>query len=115
MRMKTRPGVRPGTYHGFFSDAAPTSHDDYGPGIRWDFQIDEGTCAGATVSRTTKDIASPANTCGKFWQMVSGLDFEAAAQCDTEEWTGATGTIEVEQSPSGDSVRVATFIRDDAK
>ena len=115
MKMKRVLQTEPGTYQGSFAGVTETSHSDYGSGVRWDFQIDEGKYSGAIVSRTTKDVASTSNTCGKFWEMVSGLSLEAAIKCDTDEWVGDAGTIVVERSPSGDSVRVARFERDDAE
>ena len=64
------------------------------------------------MSRTTKDEASVNNACGKFWTMISGLSLEDAITHDTDEWIGDGGMIVVEDSPSGEGVRVAQFIRD---
>jgi hypothetical protein len=108
MKMNLVQNVEPGTYHGSFEGVAITSHEEYGPGVRWNFRIDEG---GALVSRTTKGEASPRNTCGKFWEMVSGLPLEDAITHDSDEWIGHTGEIVVENSPSGDGVRVAQFTK----
>ena len=74
-----------------------------------------GAYAGATVCRTTKAVASNGNTCGKFWEMVSGVDLDEAIKHDTDEWSGASGTIVIERSPEGDSTRVVRFVRDDSE
>ncbi len=115
MKMGFVTQIKPGTYHGTFAAVTRSLHQDYGEGARWDFRIDQGESGGAIVSRTTKDVASKKNTCGQFWKMVSGLSFEAAIKHDTDEWLGVPGAIVVEKAPSGDSVRVVKFTRDDAK
>ena len=115
MKIRILPKVEPGAYQGKFLGTTETSHDDYGDGARWDFEIVDGKYAGATVSRTTKTVASGQNSCGAFCEMVSGLPLEAAAEHDIDEWSGQLGTIVVEPSPAGDGVRVASFSRDDAR
>ena len=112
MKISQVPEIEPGTYHGKFVRVAETTHDEYGPGARWDFEIDEGPYAGAIVSRTTKPVASNRNTCGAFCEMVAALPVEAAIQHDTDNWVGVRGTVVVERSPSSDAVRVAQFTRD---
>ena len=113
MKIKSLPQVEPGDYHGTFLGAAPTSHKDYGAGIKWDFRIDDGFHAGAIVRRTTGDTASAKNTCARFAEMVSGFRLQDAVTFDTDDWIGVTGKITVEHSPSGESMRVAKFVRDD--
>ena len=113
MRMGYTTEVPPGSHEASFAGATPTTHDEYGPGVQWKFQIEKGENAGAIVSRTTKDIASQKNTCGKFWEMVSGLSFEVAIQHDTDIWIGDVGTIVLEPAPSGSGIRVASFVRHD--
>jgi hypothetical protein len=43
--------------------------------------------------------------------MVSGMPLSIAIEQDTDEWSGQPGTIVVERSPSGETIRVARFIR----
>ena len=112
MKIPHAPEVEPGSYHGKLVHVAETTHEEYGPGARWEFEIDEGEYARAIVSRTTKRVASKRNTCGAFCKMVAGVPIETAIQHDTEHWLGVCGTIVVESSPSGDGVRVARFVRD---
>ena len=115
MKMQTHTTVPPGTYHGVFAGLADTEHQDYGPGLQWRFEIDQGEFAGKTVCRTTGFAATNSNKCGTFWEMVSGLSLLEAKEHDSDEWLGDSGTIGVEQSVSSASVRVARFTRDDAE
>lgn len=115
MKMGFITQVPPGTYPAVFAGVKPTTHKEYGSGVRWDFRITDGEHAGAIVGRTTKDVASKKNSCGKFFEMVSGLAFKAAIQNDTDEFVGNVGTIVVERPPSGEGVRVVEFVREDAK
>ncbi|NLS93189.1 MAG: hypothetical protein GXX96_13620 [Planctomycetaceae bacterium] len=105
--------VPPGTYHAIVVGKTPTAHDKYGTGIRWDFQIDKGEHAGAIVSRTTKDVASPKPPAADFWEMVYGLSSEVAIQQDTVHWIGDAGTIVVEPAPSRKGVCVTKFTLDE--
>ncbi len=115
MKMAFIIQIPPGTYHAVFAGVKPTSHKEYGSGVRWEFRIDDGEYSGAVVSRTTKDVASKRNSCGKFFGMVTGLSFKAAIKHDTDEFVGCVGKIVVERPPSGEGVRVVEFVRQDAK
>ena len=114
MKMTIAPQVTPGTYDATFEGVSQTSHKEYGSGARWDFRIHGGDYSGSIVCRTTKDVASKNNSCGKFCETVSGLSLEDAIKEDSDDWLGVAGTIVVEQIPSG-SVRVARFERDDSE
>lgn len=115
MKINHLAEIEPGTYRGKHLRVVETSHDEYGPGLRWDFEIDEGGHVGALVSRTTKSVASKRNTCGAFCEMLSGLPIEIAIERDTDEWQGVCGSIVIERSPSGEGVRVAQFVRDSSQ
>ena len=66
MKMGFSFQVPTGSYQATFEGVEATSHDEYGPGIRWRFRIEEGEHAGQFVSRTTKDVATLNNLCGDF-------------------------------------------------
>ncbi len=112
MRINHVAEIEPGTYHGKLLRVVGTSHEEYGPGLRWDFEIDDGEHVGAVVSRTTKPVASKRNTCGAFCKMLSGLPIETAIEHDTDDWERVSGSIVIERSPSGEGIRVARFARD---
>lgn len=111
MKMSLTKRVKPGKYAAAFLGVHESHHEEYGSGARWEFRIEEGEFAGTVLSRTTKELASPKNTCGKFLEMVAGMPLEEAVQHDTDAWSGQPGVIIVEASPSGDTLRVAEFIR----
>ena len=115
MRMQMYTQIKPGRYPGRFRDVTDSLHEEYGEGVRWNFDISDKTHGEIPVSRVTKAIASHKNSCGKFWEMVSGLSLEAAIEHDTEEWSNTAGIVILEEMPIGDGVRVAQFIRDDNK
>ena len=113
MKIPLLPTVEPGTYHARLLGVTETQHDEYGPGARWDFEIDQGEHAGTTVSRTTQHVATQQNACGRFCEMVSGLPLKAAVKHSSDQWNGSSGRIVVESSPTGDGVRVKSFSRDE--
>jgi len=114
MKMTRGTNVPPGKYRATFKDARETTHAKYGPGACWTFVLGDGEHAGATVCRTTKTVATKSNTCGRFWEMVSGLPLDDAIKYDTDEWVNTPGMIVLEDAPEGDSMRVVEFVRDDS-
>ena len=112
MKMDFAPQVPAGMYPGSFDGVEETNHEEYGEGARWDFVIEGGEYDGVTVSRTTKAKATKKNSCGKFFMAVSGLPLDEAVAHDTDDFVGAGGNVIVEDSPSGESTRVVTFVRD---
>ena len=114
MKMSFATQIPPGRHKAEFVDVTPTDHPEYGPGLRWDFRITDGKHAGVIVSRTTNDVATANNSCGKFFAMVMGLDLKDAAQADTDEAIGCVGKVAVERAPSGNGIRVAKFTRENA-
>ena len=107
-----RSDVPIGSYYAFLCDVVETTHEEYGPGLRWDFEIDRGRYRRTIVSRTTKLEPTNRNSCGKFLSAVSGLPAEEAAQHDTDDFLETLGMIVVEQSPGSKGVRVGAFVRD---
>ena len=113
MKLGISPQVPSGTHQATFEGVEATSHDEYGPGIRWRFRIDEGEYADKVVSRTTTDVATLNNLCGRFLAMVAGCSIQEACEQDTDAFVGVIGTIAVEPLTSGEGVRVSEFVRDD--
>lgn len=105
--------VPAGTYKADFVDCEETDHEQWGPGLKWVFEIAEGPHAGQFAYRTTKDKATLKNSCGKF---LSALTGKPAAQCidiDTDDYIGRRYFITVGETDSG-STRVENFISTEA-
>jgi hypothetical protein len=105
-------GVPVGSYHARFTGVEAVNNE-FGDGLRWNFEITAGTNAGRIVSRTTAKTPTPRNTCGKLLSGITGKpltiggEFELAAFAGrpylvvvTEGQTGSTRVDAVTQLPT---------------
>jgi len=65
-------GVPAGSYVAKFLGIEATEPNQYGPGIRWQFEVVAGPHVGTKISRTTGVKPTPKNQCGKMLIAVSG-------------------------------------------
>src|SRR5437773_10802031 len=62
----------PGSYLAKFVGTEQAEANEYGAGIRWQFEIVSGTLAGTKIGRTTGDKPTLKNACGKMRTGISG-------------------------------------------
>ena len=68
----THGGVPAGSYVAKFVGVQPSEPNQYGPGLRWTFEIVAGPHAGSKVSKTTGTNPTPKNQAGKMLIALSG-------------------------------------------
>ena len=88
--------------------AAETTHEKWGAGLTWSWEILEGRWAGQIIFRTTKPTGTKANSCGKFLLKMTGLSLAEAKHKDLDDYIGVECVITVEETESG-SARVESF------
>ena len=64
--------VPPGMYNARFSGIEQAEANQYGSGLRWQFEITTGPHAGTKLSRTTGVTPTLKNACGKLLMALSG-------------------------------------------
>lgn len=62
----------PGSYLAKFVGTEQTEANEFGAGIRWQFEIASGALAGTKIGRTTGDKPTLKNACGKMLTGISG-------------------------------------------
>jgi hypothetical protein len=101
--------VPPGTYNSKFVGIEETSHEEYGPGLRWRFEILSGEQAGREATRVTGTKPTPRNACGKILASITGSQLVLGDEIDTRDFVGREFLVAVQESQSG-ATRVETVL-----
>ena len=114
MRLKVGTGgPPPGTYTATFAGVEETTHEQWGPGLKWTFEIVAGPHRGIKAHRTTGLTATAKNGCGLMLKAVIGRPLVLGEVHDCDQFIGEAYMIMVAETPSG-STRVETAIRQTA-
>jgi hypothetical protein len=108
MKLNVKKEVPPGSYRATFEGVEETTHEKYGEGLLWTWEITKGPYRGQKVMRTTKPEATAKNSTGKFLQMLTGLSLEKSANVDVDTFEGVDCHVIVNYGESGTS-RVESF------
>lgn len=92
--------VPPASYHAKFVGVESAEANQFGPGLRWVFEISGGAHAGTRVSRTTGAVPTLKNACGKLLMSVSGRN-TVGETVDVSVFAGKVYLIIVAQRPEG--------------
>ena len=95
-------GVPAGSYWATFAGVEPVNNE-FGDGLRWQFQVASGPHKGSKTSRTTQPKPSPKNGCGKVLMGLLGRSLNAGETFDVEQFVGKTYLIVVAQTENGGS------------
>jgi hypothetical protein len=101
-------GAPPGLYRAKFLGARADTHPDYGPGLKWEFEIVDGPSAGRVVSRTTQSSPTLKNGCGKMLQMLTGGVASLNQELDLDVYVGRVYEVMVEINSTGNGTRVGS-------
>lgn len=104
MKLKvSRSDVPKGNYIAKFVGVEPFQAKDqqYGPGLKWKWQIDQGQHAGQVASRVTGDSPSPKNSCGAILSGLVGKALQADEEIEPDQCVGRSYLIIVAESKNG--------------
>jgi len=102
-------GLPVGSYRAKFVGVEESSHDEWGPGLTWKFEVTEGPQKGNTGTRTTGPKVTTKNACGKMIASLSGGSLEVGEKVDPSEFIGQAYSIAVAETKSG-GTRVESVI-----
>ncbi|MCG2685356.1 MAG: hypothetical protein L6306_17265 [Planctomycetales bacterium] len=106
--VKQSGGPPPGIYRASFQTVEDTEHEEYGAGLKFDFLIEEGDCAGQHASRITSDQPTPKNAAGRMLAGITGAAITAETDVDLQPFVGRLYLIQVEETKNGGSTRIAS-------
>ena len=92
--------VPPNSYHAKFVGVEAVEANQYGPGLRWIFEITAGPHSGSRVSRMTGAVPTLKNGCGKLLMALSGKN-TVGETVDLTAFVGKPYLIIVVQRPEG--------------
>lgn len=97
-------GVPAGSYLAKFTGVEPTNND-YGDGLRWQFDVLNGEHKGLATSRTTGNRPTLKNSAGKMLAGLAGGILTPGTEIDPSKYVDNTYLIVVANTESG-STRV---------
>jgi hypothetical protein len=103
-------GVPVGRYWAKFLGARADTHPEYGEGLKWEFEITEGSWVGKVVSRTTSPVPTAKNACGKMLQMLTGCVAAPNQEFDLDLYVGRVFQVMVEANSTGNGTRVGSVM-----
>ena len=96
-----------GNYKTVFRGCEQTSHEEYGPGLRWKWEVAEGPQAGVIASRITSPSPTTGNAAGKLIAAMTGQTLASGQNVSVRDCVGKPFMISVQATKSG-GTRVET-------
>lgn len=106
------PSVPAGVYVTEFDGVEETTHEQYGDGLLWKFDVVKGRFKGRTVFRTTKTEPTIRNSCGKFLAALAGKAPQDDLAVDPGDYEGERYIVTVCESATGQGTRVDSLVRE---
>ena len=97
-------GVPAGSYHAKFTGIEAVNNE-FGDGLRWNFEIVSGAFAGRMVSRTTAKGPTTRNSCGKLLSGITGKPLIVDSEFELANFKGLPYLVVVTEGQTG-STRV---------
>ena len=92
-----------------FQNVEPSNHDEYGPGLKFVFEVTDGEHDGEQATRITSDRPMPKNAAGKMIAGIIGRSLTPNEHIDLEPYVGKTYLGQVEETKNG-GTRVASVM-----
>ncbi len=80
-------------------------HDEFGPGLRWEFRVLTGDYSGQFISRITGRSPGPRNACGRLLSGLLGRVVSPGEEIETDSLRHQRFIVDVAETSNG-SVRV---------
>jgi hypothetical protein len=94
-------GVPANSYLALFLGVEDTHNDEYGAGLRWEFEVVSGPHKGAKTSRTTSQTPTLKNACGKMLAGITAKTLVPDEDIDLDAYIGKTFFIVVVNTEKG--------------
>ena len=113
--IKQGGGPPAGFYKGTFRNVEITEHEEFGPGLKFIFEVSEGEHKGEQATRITGDSPTPKNSAGRMISGISGEMLTPGKVVDLAPFVGREFLIQVEDTKGGNGTRIATVMPNWAK
>lgn len=112
MQFEIQSGGGPpeGFYKCRFKAIEPSDHDEYGPGLRFEFEVLDGEHQGMIASRITNATPTPRNAAGRMISGISGASLKPGLRIDLEPFVGNEYLVQVEATANGQGTRISSVM-----
>ena len=100
-------GPPAGNYKAAFVGVEKVTHEEYGAGLRWKWEVADGPQKGVIASRTTSPSPTTGNAAGKLISAMTGQTLAAGQKASVADLVGKQFLISVQATKSG-GTRVET-------
>ena len=107
--------VPEGNYAADFVGYEQKTHEEYGEGLCWEWQIADGKYKGRSVYRTTSCNPTTRNACGAVLAALGGQSQSDGVTVNPDSYIGKRYLVIVKKSPSGKGTRVHELILKDSE
>ena len=101
--------VPAGFYRAKFVGVESTEHEEYGPGLKFVWEVGGSEHAGEQATRITSDKVTPKNAAGRMIAGLTGQTLKPRAKIDLAPCVGREYLLQVEETPNA-STRVSTVM-----
>jgi hypothetical protein len=108
--VKAGGGPPAGFYKGTFHAVDTTEHEEFGPGVKFDFLIIEGEYKGEHATRITSNVPTPKNAAGRMISGITGETLVPGRNVDLAPFIGREYLIQVENTANGNGTRIASVM-----
>lgn len=103
-------GPPAGSYRCTFLGVKHTTHEEYGEGLRFEFQVLDGPHAGSIAARTTNAKPTPNNAAGRLLSQITGANLSGGQKASVRDAVGKAFLVIVEPTKSGTGTRIGSVI-----
>jgi hypothetical protein len=108
--VKAGAGVPAGHYRAKFVDVEQTTHDEYGDGLKFVWEVVDGDQRGGLATRITSPNPTPKNAAGRMIAGITGTSLTPGCRVDLEPHVGRIYLLQVSTVANGNGTRVEAVI-----
>jgi hypothetical protein len=113
--IKAGGGPPAGFYKATFRTVEETSHEEFGPGLKFVFEVSEGDHKSELATRITSAEPTPKNAAGRMISGISGETLAPEKNVDLAPFVGKEYLLQVEDTKNGNGTRISTVMPNWAK
>ena len=108
--VKAGGGPPAGFYRGKFLTVETTEHEEYGGGLKFVFEVNDGDHKGEQATRITSSSPTPKNAAGRMLSGLTGETLTPGMKIDLSPFVGREYLLQVETTSNGAGTRVSTVM-----
>jgi hypothetical protein len=108
--IKQGGGPPPGFYKTKFVTVEATTHEEFGAGLKFCFEVLDGDHKGETATRITSAQPTTKNAAGRMISGITGETLASGKRVDLAPFVGREYLTQVEATPNGTGSRISNIM-----